>query len=104
MYDRTWARSVYDKYAKLCTRAQQINLCILQNAAELYGSNMRLVDLVQILTDSIQGKSNKKLWPTYKRLCKKTPLAMDLLLCVSYQAQKQYSPDPYQPGLFDDVT
>ena len=79
MYDRDWARSVYEGYAKLCTRAQQIDACILQLAHEKTGRNWPRIGLVRALIDSIQAKSSRRLWPMYKRLVKRTPLDRELL-------------------------
>ncbi len=83
MYDRTWARSVYEKYAKLYTRVQQIDLCILQTAEAKSGRQWPRMALVRALIDSIQYKQHKQLWPLYKRLVKRTPLDKELLETVT---------------------
>jgi len=83
MYDRAWARSVYGTYVKLCTRAQQIDLCILQTIAAQTGRKFATAPLRRALVDSIQGARQKSLWPLYKRLSKKTPLDQELLERVS---------------------
>lgn len=101
MYDRSWARSVYSAYAKLCTRVQQIDMCIQQNIAELYGSETRRIQVVDVLVSSIQGKVDKKIWTHYKRLCKVTPLDKNLLMAVSYQVWKNLSDDDKQLSLFE---
>lgn len=100
MYDRTWARSVYTGYAKLCTRAQQIDLCILQTIAAQTGRNYTRASLVTVLIDSIQGKEFKQLWPLYKRLVKRTPLDKDLLEIISTRL-KPYLGDPVNQLSFD---
>lgn len=79
MYDRDWARSILHNYEKLCTRAQQINLCLQQFYLQQTGRNCTIADIQGCLIDSIQGKTAQKLWTMYKRLVKKTPLDKDLL-------------------------
>lgn len=83
MYDRTWARQVYEQYAKLCTRAQQIDACIQQELNILTGRKPARFEIISVLIDSIQGKSSSRLWTEYKRLVKKTPLDKDKLKLVS---------------------
>jgi len=74
---------VYEKYAKVCTRAYQINLCIRQLVLEKTGKELLLTEIVSILVDSLQAKSRKSLWIKYKRLVKRTPLDKALLKEVS---------------------
>ncbi len=83
MYDRTWARSVYGGYTKLCTRAQQIDACIQSVIKNRWGFDLPRFNISYALISSIQGKQLKRLWPLYKRLNKKTPLDKDLLETVS---------------------
>jgi len=78
-YDRTWARSVYEAYAKLCTRAQQIDACLAQLYEQRTGRKLIRKEIADVLVDAIQGKGRKKFWTDYKRLCKKTPLDVKLL-------------------------
>jgi len=101
MYDRAWARSVHSAYAKLCTRAQQIDICIQQNIAELYSSEPRRIQVVDVLVSSIQGKVDKKIWTSYKRLCKVSPLDKNLLMAVSYQVWKNITDEDKQLTLFE---
>jgi len=90
-YDRTWARSVYEKYAKICTRAYQINLCIRQLIQEKFAKNLLLTDIEAILIDSLQAKCGKTLWPKYKRLVKKMPLDKGMLEEVSFMVFSIFS-------------
>ena len=89
-YDRTWARTVYEKYAKMCTRAHQINLCIRQIVQQKTGKEVLITDIVYTLVDSIQAKITPTLWQRYKRLVKKTPLDETLLnTVVNYFTEPQ---------------
>lgn len=100
MYDRTWARSVYEKYAKLCTRTQQIDMCILEIIAARTGRQHRRAALVCVLIDSIQGRDFKQLWPLYKRLVKRTPLDKVLLENICTRL-KPFLEDPVNQMEFD---
>lgn len=79
MYDRDWARSVVVNFWKLRTRAQQINLCLQQVYRDSKGRDLTIKDIQNSLIDSVQGKSNEKLWRDYKRLVRKTPLDKELI-------------------------
>jgi len=96
MYDRTWARSVYTGYAKLCTRAQQIDLCILQTFENTTGYKPTRSELVELLISSIQAKINPTLWTRYKRLVKRTPLDYELLNDVTKVTIQEYGYVPDQ--------
>lgn len=78
-YDAEWARNVYQTYAKLCARAQQINICIRQNAEFSHGRTLSLEAIKASLIWSIQHSSLQRRWTDYKRLCRKTPLDETLL-------------------------
>lgn len=79
MYDRQWARSVVENYQKLCSRSQQIDMCIQQMYRGQYSRECTRHDIRVILIDSVQGKLSPKYWRDYKRLVKKTPLDKELL-------------------------
>lgn len=78
-YDATWARKVYTTYAKLCTRAQQIDACIQQTLDQVYGGHPIRAAIVDALVRSIQDRKKQQLWNTYKRLVRRTPLDQELL-------------------------
>jgi hypothetical protein len=79
MYSLAWAESIYSEHWKSCTRAEQIRRCIQQLAPKYGTYYLSTEQLSHILVLSLAGKHNKKLWPAYKRLCKKTPFDVDLL-------------------------
>jgi len=78
-YDRDWARSILGNYRKLCTRAQQIDMCIQEMYHARTGRSCLISDIHAVLIDSIQGKTKQTTWTDYKRLVKRTPLDKDLL-------------------------
>jgi len=73
-YNREWAAKIVQIFWNSCTRAQQIDSCILQ---VLNARSLRLYivsDLHRVLAGSLAGKADKRIWPLYKRVCKHTPL------------------------------
>lgn len=82
-YDASWARKVYSQYAKLCTRAQQINMCIRQTAKDYRPFELSTEAVVEALTWWIRHKSTQQYWNRYKRLCRVTPLDEELLISVT---------------------
>jgi len=82
-YDALWAQEVYNTYAKLCTRAQQIDACIQQTLDQKYGGHPIRAAIVEALIASIRQKGRQTLWCQYKRLVRRTPLDQDLLSIVS---------------------
>lgn len=98
-YDASWARGVYSTYAKLCTRAQQMDGCILETIRQTYGRTLSRESLISIIIADIQHAAGNKLWRLYKRLNKKTPLDRDLLRAVSdmvYYALEEIDVDEKQ--------
>lgn len=73
-YDIDWARSVYKAYAELHPRVQQILLCIQQVLRTDYALNVTTEYLVKLLIRSIQGRADKKVWPRFKAVVRKSPL------------------------------
>lgn len=96
MYDQHWARSVYDKYKGLRTRAYQINLCIQQLVVTQDGQKLDISDLENMLVDSIAGRNYKGLWNDYKRLVKRSPLDRALLYTVAQKLSIITPPDSKQ--------
>lgn len=88
-YDATWARSVYNTYAKLHTRVQQIDTCIQQTLDQEKGGHPLRAVIVSVLVRSIQVNNKQQLWNLYKRLVKRTPLDQELLKKVSVLAYNE---------------
>lgn len=86
MYAESWAQGIFKAYRMSCTRAGQIDLCILQvkGGGEAHTQMLRKGIETQVIR-SIQGYDKGKLWRDYKRLCKKTPLDVKLLHAVTDQ-------------------
>jgi len=63
----------------MVARAHSIDSCLQQLYRERTGRECTIQAIRNALIDSVQGKDCKKLWPAYKRVCKKSPLSMDLL-------------------------
>jgi len=82
-YDASWARNVYTTYAKLCPRAQQIITCIQETAKDYRPFVLSRESIIDALTWNIQHKSPQTTWNAFKRLCKRTPLDVDLLKKVT---------------------
>jgi len=72
MYDINWARSVYKNFKTTCTRAGNIDRCILQRAAQIGFSTLTSEILTNCLIFSIQHKQHNRLWRSYKAFCIKT--------------------------------
>lgn len=73
-YNREWAGKIVEIFWKSCTRAQQIDACILQ-ILNARGLRLYIIsDLHRILAASLAQKADKRIWPLYKRVCKHTPL------------------------------
>jgi len=79
MYSEAWAREILAKYLSLCTRAQQMNLAIVQVLVAQGFSKCTPHIINACLIDSIRKAKGQKLWTLYKRLNKRTPLDLDLL-------------------------
>lgn len=80
MYAYSWAEGILGAYEKSCTRARQINACIVQYALTLDSRVILSNDAIKkALIGSIQGFDREKLWRDYKRLVKKSPLDDQLL-------------------------
>lgn len=82
-YSKVWAERILENYENSATRCRNVDLCIQQ----IYESRTtRRCSLMQIRIakiHSLQGTGNKKIWPLYKRLVKKTPLDRELLKKVT---------------------
>lgn len=108
MYDTDWARQVYVKFREFCTRAEQIDLAII-DIARLKGHPKPLttVDIARGCVESIQGKRPANVWTRYKRLCKRTPFDLDLaeeLMYVFWDVHRDIESDRLQLSLFSNLT
>lgn len=104
MYSISWAQELWSGYKMLCTRAQQIERCIVQDAENRDKPVPLSCERIEYyLVKSIAGHDKGLLWREFKRLAKKTPLDTQLLtrvttkLCVLER-------DEYLQGEFDFKT
>ncbi len=54
-------------------------MCIEQQYISRNHRVLQSADLNRVLLDSLSEKTSRKLWNLYKRLCKKSPLDIELL-------------------------
>lgn len=101
MYAYSWAEGVLRTYKTSCTRAGQIDACIVQKALTVTEKHpIGSQSVKRALIGSIQGLDQGKLWSQYKRLCRKSPLDSALLGKVAETILWRTYDDAIQ-GVFD---
>lgn len=79
LYARPWAEKIFSQFHNSCTRARNTDKCILYVAEHSYSKILSTEKLHEVFISSLQGQYDKKIWPMYKRLVKKSPLDKELL-------------------------
>lgn len=79
MYDRQWTRTIVDGFRNVCARANNIEMCLIETVYDITTLTITQASLYKSLLWALQRGDKSRLWYKYKRLCKVSPLDVELL-------------------------